>query len=463
VTAEETPLELAERALGHAQGDAQVSVHRELSLVSRFARSTPTQATRVDDVGVRILSLHNGHTGAAETNDTSQDGLRAAARQAAEAARAAARLAGGRGEHPGLPAPATYRAHEGYDPATARLDAADAGGALREVFAAAAERDLEAFGIWTAGRVTTALASTAGIRAADDVTDAHLKVVARDPVTGRTGWGSGTGVGLSALDPAAIARRAAAKVTHQTPLELAPGAYTVVLEADAVGLLLEAIAPSAFGGPAHVEGRSPLAGRLGTRVAASSINLSDSPRFARTLPRAFDAEGVPKSPLPLIQDGVAHAVVHDSLSASRAGGGARSTGHALAPGGFGAGPAPTNLVLIGGGVADEAALCAPVERGLYVTRLWYLNMVHERSGLFTGTTRDGTFLIEDGRISRPVRDVRFTDSPLRILSATEALGAAQRLISEAEFYGPRFATGAVVPPLRAQGFAVTGQTLAPQA
>ena len=210
MSAEETPLELAERALGHTQGDAQVSVHRERSLVSRFARSTPTQATRVDDVAVRILSLHNGHTGAAETNDTSQDGLRAAARQAAEAARAAARLAGGRGEHPGLPAPATYRAHEGYDPATARLDAADAGGALREVFAAAAERDLEAFGIWTAGRVTTAIASTAGIRAADDVTDAHLKVVARDPVTGRTGWGSGTGVGLSALDPAAIARRAAA-------------------------------------------------------------------------------------------------------------------------------------------------------------------------------------------------------------------------------------------------------------
>jgi PmbA protein len=452
---DETPVELAERALRHAAGEAQVTVHRERSVVSRFARSAPTQATRVDDVTIRYLCLDDGHTGAAETNDASDGGLRAAARHAAQAAQAAARLAGGRGEHPGLPAPATYRAHHGFDAATARLDAEDAGRALRDVFAATAERGLEAFGIWTAGHVSTAIASTAGVRAADDVTDAHVKVVARDPATGRTGWGAGTAAALGALDPAAIARRAAAKVSPQPPLELAPGAYTVVLEADAVGLLLEVIAESAFSGTAHAEGRSPLTGRLGTRVASSAINLSDSPRFPRTLPRAFDAEGVPKNPLPLIQDGVAHAVVHDLRSAARAGGGARSTGHALVPGGFGPGPAPTNLVLLGGGAEDEAALCAPVERGLYVTRLWYLNVVHERSGLVTGTTRDGTFLIEDGRITRPVRDVRFTDSPLRLLAAAEALGAAQRLVGDAELYGPRFATGAVVPPLRARDFAVT--------
>ena len=161
--------------------------------------------------------------------------------------------------------------------------------------------------------------------------------------------------------------------------------------------LLDFLGWLAFNGLAHAEGRGALSGRLGTRVAAPAINLSDSPRFARTLPRAFDAEGVPKAPLPLIQDGVAHAVVHDTRSAARAGGGARSTGHALAPGGASYGPLPTNLVLIGGGAADEHELAAPIERGLYVTRFWYVNPVHERSALLTGTTRDGTFLIEDGR------------------------------------------------------------------
>lgn len=141
---------------------------------------------------------------------------------------------------------------------------------------------------------------------------------------------------------------------------------------------------------------------LGTRVVAAAINLSDSPRFARTLPRAFDAEGVPKAPLPLIQDGVAHRVVHDRASAARAGGSAASTDHALAAGGSPFGPAPTNLVLIGGGAADEHKLATPID----------------------------------------------TDSILRILGAVEALGARQRLVTEGEFLrnhaqGP---AGRVLPP-----------------
>ena len=167
---------------------------------------------------------------------------------------------------------------------------------------------------------------------------------------------------------------------------------------------------------------------------------------------------MPKAPLPLIQDGVAHAVVHDTRSAARAGDGAPPATPSR-PAARPTAPRPTNLVLIGGGAADEAELMAPIERGLYVTRLWYLNTVHQKSTLLTGTTRDGTFLIEDGRIGRPVKDVRFTDSILRLLEATEALTAAQRLVAEADFYGRRFATGVVTPALRAQGFRVTGQTL----
>ena len=168
---------------------------------------------------------------------------------------------------------------------------------------------------------------------------------------------------------------------------------------------------------------------------------------------------MPKRPVPLIQDGVAHRVVHDIRSARLAGRGARSTGHALAPGGAPGGPVPTNLVLVGGGARDDDELAAPIERGLYVTRLWYVNPVHPKRTLLTGMTRDGTFLIEDGRITRPVGDVRFTDEALRILDATEALGAHPRLVTEAEFYGRRCASGVVCPAIRARGFRVTGATL----
>ncbi len=452
----EPALDLADRALRHTDGDAQVLVTRERSLTSRFARSAPTQATDVDDVAVSVLRLHEGHTGTADTNDLSDDGLRAAARRADAAARAAARAAGARGEHPGLPEPAVPRSHEGFDPETARLDAARAGDALRAAFDACAARGVEAFGIWSAGAVETAVASTTGVRVGDAVTDVFMKVVARD-ADGRSGWGAGAAAAASAIDPAAIGRRAAAKVAREEPVAIEPGEYPVVLEADAVGLLLEFLGMLAFNGLAHAEGRGALDGRLGTRVAAPAINLSDSPRFARTLPRAFDAEGVPKAPLPLIQDGVAQGVVHDSRSAARAGAGARSTGHALAPGGAPDGPHPTNLVLIGAGAADSSELVGPIERGIYVTRLWYVNVVHEKSTLLTGMTRDGTFLIEDGRIARPLRDVRFTDSVLRLLAATEALTADQSLVTEGEFYGRRFASGVVCPAIRAQGFRVTGQ------
>jgi predicted Zn-dependent protease len=450
------PIELAERALGFADGEAQATVVRERSLLSRFAVSRPTQATEVDDLTVSVLRVHDGHTGSADTNETSDEALRDVAARAGAAARAAAHAAGEPGDYPGLPAPAPARPHDGFDPLTAQLDPAAAGDALRIAFERCEGGGLQAFGIWTAGAVDTAIASSTGVRALDALTDAYMKVIARHE-SGRSGWAAGAGTSLAALDPGALAARAVAKVSHDEPVDLAPGEYPVVLEHDAVGSLLDFLGALAFNGLAHSEGRGALVGRLGQRIAAPNVNLSDSPRFAGTLPRAVDAEGVPKAPLPLIQDGVAHAVVHDTRSAARAG--TTSTGHALAPGGSSYGPVPTNLVLIGGGAADETELMAPIERGLYVTRLWYLNAVHQKSTLVTGTTRDGTFLIEDGRIGRPVKDVRFTDSILRLLEATEALTAAQRLVAEADFYGRRFATGVVTPALRAQGFRVTGQTL----
>ncbi|MTD43955.1 hypothetical protein GKE82_06470 [Conexibacter sp. W3-3-2] len=454
------PLDLADRALAFTDGDAQVTVTRERSLLSRFARSTPTQATAVDDTSVSVLVVRDGHVGTVETNDLSDDGLRAAAARARDAARAAADAAGGHGEHPGLPTVAqagTPSAHAGFDAATADLDPAPGGAALAAAFAATAEHGLEAFGIWTTGRVETAIASSAGLRVADDVTDAYLKVIARD-AHGRSGWGAAAGVAAGTLDADAVARQAVARVATTDPVALAPGEYEVVLEPDAVGSLLDMLGGLAFDGLAHAEGRGALTDRLGTPVAATGVTLVDDPLAAGGLPRAFDADGVAKAPLTLLRDGVAQAVAHDRRSAARAGGDAASTGHALAPGGSPWGAAPTNLVLHGGTAPDVGALIAGVERGLYVTRLWYLNVVHERSTTLTGTTRDGTFLIEDGRLTKPVRDVRFTDAALGILERTSALTTATSLVCEADFYGRRAAHGCVVPALRASGFRVTGQT-----
>lgn len=456
MTAAPGPLEIAERALalaGRAGAEVQVTVVRERSLMSRFARSAPTQATAVDDTTVEVLCVRDGHTGTASTNRLDDDALRETAARADAAARAAATC--GPGTHPGLAEPARPEAHNGFDAATARLDPERAAAALRAAFAVAAEHDSEAFGVWTEGDVETAIATSSGARLRDRATDAFMKVICRDR-DGRSGYASDAAPAGDAIDPRALALRAASKVTRRPLAQLGPGSYPVVLEPEAVGLLLEFLADLAHNGLAHAEGRGALAGRLGTQVAATAITLTDTPRHPRTLGRAFDMEGVPKAPIALVEDGVAANVVHDRMSAALAG--TRSTGHATRPGGSPSGPSATNLVLAAGAAASVDALAAPIERGIYVTRLWYVNTVREKETLLTGMTRDGTFLIEDGRIGRPLRDVRFTDSVLRLLSETEALTAGQRLVTEGDFYGRRFADGVVCPALRASGFRVTGAT-----
>jgi len=448
--------ELAERALAAVPAGSEALAHAEgeRSLMLRFARSQPTQSTAVEDSGVEIVVVREGHVGRAFTNVCDDEALAACAARAGAAADAAAR-AGGPGSFPGFGGGPPPRAHEGHDRETARLDPATGGAALEAAFSAAAASGVEAHGTWTVGEVDRAVASSSGGVVAERVTDAFMKVVCIG-ATERSGYASGAAVAVSDLDPAALAARAARLAAVEAePAELEPGRYPVVFEPAAVGELLELLGRCAFNGLLHAEGQGALVGRLGSRVAAPAVNLSDSPRFASTLPRGFDAEGVAKAPLPLIQDGVAHGVVHDTASAAVAG--ARSTGHAAVPGGDPSGPMPSNLVMVGGGATDVDELAAPIERGLYVTRLWYGNVVRANEALVTAVTRDGTFLIEDGEITRPAADMRLTDDALSVLAGVQALGARPELVSDGELYGRRFARGSVCPPLRSGNVRFSGR------
>lgn len=445
-------LDLAERALALVRGadGALATVTAERSLLLRFARSRATQATAVDDATVSITALCEGHLGSASTNRGDDESLAACARAAEVAARTAART-GAAGTYPGFPAAAEPKAHTGFDDATAAMDPAPGGRALATAFEIASAHGVEAHGVWSTGDVETAIASSTGSAVVDRVTDAFMKTTCIAP-DGRSGWANQAASAVSALDPGALAEAAAIRASgrfaaRREPQRLEPGEYPVVLAPAAIAEMLDWMAMCAFNGLAHAEGRGALVGRLDTRVAAPSINISDSPRNPRTLPRAFDAEAVPKQPLPLIQDGVATGVVHDTRSAALVEG-AVSTGHALSPGGSSWGAMPTNMVMVGGGAADEAELCAPIERGVYVTRLWYTNAIRPNEVLITGVTRDGTFLIEDGRIAAPLEDLRLTDSVLRVLEQTEALTRGHRLWSEGEFYGRRYANGTVAPAIR---------------
>jgi PmbA protein len=390
------------------------------------------------------------------------------ARRAAAAAEAAAAV--GRGSFHGFPEPQAAVPACGHDAETAQLDPEAGGATLAAAFEAARAAGVEAHGIWTAAETERAVAAAPDAVVAERTTDAFMKVICVARAAGRaaaagagnaaagagrSGYAAETAVATGRIDARALTERAALKASFAgEPAQLEPGEYPVVFEPHAVGWLCDLLAGTAFNGLAHAEGRGALVGRLGQSVAAPSISLSDSPGVPGTLPRGFDAEGTAKAPLPLIQDGVAHRVVHDLRSAAVAG--ECSTGHALSPGGDPDGPHPTNLVLAGGGAADEKELCAQVERGIYVTRLWYANVVRPKETLITAVTRDGTFLIEDGRVTRPLRDVRLNDSVLGILSRTRALTRGQKLTANGEFYGRRFASGVVCPGLLAGAARFTG-------
>ncbi len=443
--------EVADRAVARAGPGALALVTRERSLMLRFAASRATQSTGIDDVTVEIAVPLRGNVGRAATNAVDDQSLADCAARARHAAEAAGVTHDG--GFPGFDPSSEQTALAAFDAATAELDPAVGGAALADAFAEAEAHGIEAHGIWTVAEQDQAWATDS--RGGEERrTDAFMKVICIAP-NGRSGYASQSAVAVGDLSASALAERAALKaVATGAPVELPAGSYPVVFEPQAVGWLLDLLGETAFNGLAYAEGRGALVGRLGDLISAPSINLSDSPTNARTLPRSFDAEGNQKAPLPLIQDGVAHAVAHDVRSAALCG--TASSGHALTPGGSAGGPHPTNLVLAGGGASDEVDLCSGVESGVYVTRLWYANVVRPKETLITAVTRDGTFLIEDGRVTRPLRDLRLTDSVLGILSRTQALTRDQRLTSDGEFYGRRFAYGVVCPALRADAVRFTG-------
>ena len=207
-----------------------------------------------------------------------------------------------------------------------------------------------------------------------------MKVVCRD-ADGRSGYAAATARSVAELDATALTQRAAAqRAARGAGVAVEPGEYPVVLSSrrrrpscsSSLGWL-------AFNGLAHAEGRGALERAAGRRRSPPPRSTSATRRRSRARCRAPSTRRASRSRrCRSSSDGVAHAVVHDLRSAAVAGDGARSTGHARRGGRLPEGAFPTNLVLLGGGAADEAELAAPIERGIYVTRLWYVNAVHER-------------------------------------------------------------------------------------
>jgi PmbA protein len=443
-------LDLAERAVKAAEGDeADVSVHVESSGFARFAASAVHQPTLIRDETVTFRVVRDGRIGCATTNRTDDEGLAAAARHAAEAADSAPVDP----SFPGLQDPAPVPDVQGFDEATAALTPVDQAEAAAEAIAGAPGLGL--YGYYTSGATEIAVASTTGLAVSQSTTDASvLALAASEDASGyaeATSWRAGD------LDPAAVAREAAEKA-HRTrgATQIEPQTFRAVLEPYAISELLFYFGFTSLNALALLEGRSYLSGRLGEQLFDESFTVVDDGLDPVNYPKAFDMEGVPKQRVPMIDEGVARDVVWDRRTAKQAGDGHVSTGHALAPPAQAFGPIPFNLSMAAGDVASVDELAERVGDGIYVTRLHYLGVVDPREGIITGMTRDGTFRIEDGKVTTPVVNLRFTTSFPALAAGLLGLTKDVTLVNRSDFYDERYPFGTLVPAVATDAFTIVG-------
>jgi predicted Zn-dependent protease len=254
------------------------------------------------------------------------------------------------------------------------------------------------------------------------------------------------------LDVDSLAQEAIGKTSKEEPIPIEPGEYEVILEPYAVSEFLSFLGYLGFHALAVQEGRSFFSDRLGEKMVDEKVTIYDDGLDPEGLQVPFDFEGVPKKKVTFFERGVAKGVTYDSFTAGREG--KDSTGHGLiAPNT--SGPIPINLFMQEGR-SSLGEMIKSVRRGIYVTRFHYTNVVEPMKAIITGMTRDGTFLIEGGEITRPVKNLRFTESVLKALSRVSAISKDRRICSEGTVYSRRFVTGTTVPALKIDGFNFSG-------
>jgi predicted Zn-dependent protease len=409
--------------------DVEVSVDRSRLALTRFANSVIHQNVADDTTSVHVRVHLDGRTAAGTSTLTGADGLAALAHRTADAVKVAPVDPGWPGLAPRADAPATVP----VDPSTAEATPDDRAGLVRSFVDAAG--GLETAGFCRTSHWTGAFVNSAGQEVTGATAEASMDGIARQ--AGVDGVARHASNRLSDLDGAVLGTRAAAKVrAGADPVELPPGRYEVLLEPTAVADLLQNLAVWCFNGKAVNERRS--FAELGSPQFDGVVTLFDDPLSAGV---GYDREGSPRQRLSLVDAGTTVAVSHDRRTGREAGTG--STGNATGLASWGALPlhlglrpssvdgAPADAISeVDGPAADSAiaALVAGVARGVLVSDFWYTRVLDPKTMAITGLTRNGTWLIEDGEITRPLRNFRFTQSYGQALEPGAVLGVGTTAI-----------------------------------
>src|SRR6266705_1788256 len=388
-----------------------------------FADNAIHQNVAEHGLTVSIRTVVDGRTARATTNRMDEDSLRAAIE-------ASLSLAHSQPKDPRLlpmPGRQRYGSVNRFIKRTAVLSAEDRAHAVRRACDLAVKKGQVAAGIYSNGQSQSALANSRGLFAAYRETHSEFSITVQEGPA--ASWAKANSSNVHAFDPQKLAARVCEKAHLAiNARELAPGRYTVILEPaavlDLVGFLFYDFAATAL-----ADKRSCLNERMGKQLFGENISITDDVYHPLQQGAPFDGEGFPRQQVLLVDRGIPRNLVYSRAAAKAAH--KPPTGHGFAlPNEYG--EAPMNLVF-SGDKADLDHMIGSTERGLLVTRLWYIREVDPYEKVLTGMTRDGLFLVEKGRVTTAVRNFRFNQSILEMLRKVELLGPAVRATGEEAF------------------------------
>jgi predicted Zn-dependent protease len=418
-----------------AAEETEVHVDEVASALTRFANNAIHQNVAEHGLTVSIRTVADGRTARATTNRIDEDSLRAAIE-------ASLSLALSQPKDPRLlpmPGKQRYRFVNRFLKTTAALSAEERAMAVRRACDLAIKTGQVAAGIYSNGQSQSALGNSRGLFAAYRETHSEFSITVQEGSA--ASWAKANSADVRAFDPQKLAARASEKAhLAVNARELPPGPYTVILEPaavlDLVGFLFYDFAATAL-----QDKRSCLNDRMGKQVFGQNITISDDVYHPLQQGAPFDGEGLPRQRVQLVDCGIARNLVYSRAAAKAAR--KQPTGHGFAlPNEYG--EAPMNLVF-GGGDSSIDKMVAATERGLLVTRLWYIREVDPYEKVMTGMTRDGLFLVENGKVTGAVRNFRFNQSIIEMLKNVDLLGPAVRATGEEAFE-------MVVPAMKVRDF-----------
>jgi PmbA protein len=433
---------IAEKIFKLSEADeTEVDVSAVTSALTRFANNTIHQNVAEQGITISVRAVVDGRTARASTNKTDEESLRRVTAAALELAQMQPR-------NPDLLpmlGPQKLQKVDRFNAKTAAATPADRARAVKQVCDMAERQKQTTAGIFSTGLSEFALANSRGLFEYYQDTRAEFSVTMLEKDS--SGWAKATSARIDEIHSEELAERASRKAADsRSPREIPAGQYTTILEPPAV-LDLVGFLFYDFAGTCVEDQRSCFTGRMGKKLFGENISIWDDVYHPLQLGPPFDGEGMPRQRVRLVDRGIPVNLVYARSTAKKMK--AKPTGH-----GFSLpsedGEAPFNLVFSDGNTSTEEMIRS-TERGLLITRLWYIREVDPYKKVLTGMTRDGTFLVENGRVTGAVRNFRFNQSIIDMLANVEMMGPAVRASGEESF-------DMVVPAMKVRDFHFTEVT-----